>query len=1082
MRRGVALLLVLVLLAVGSSMALSFIAAQSTTLAISQNLQRKAQARANAELLLFAVSRYLEAQTDWRTALTEGDLITSHNGVSLTLADGLDTDDDGTVESDGDLNDDLADPVTLTATAFFDGVEHTVSRAFWPAVGGGGPAILMIVGDDSSLTAQESLRHNFLYNHGYNVLLLNASASTTDYNNAISEAEAVYVPATAHTPSVGNRLDDCLIGIVSEASGYTDNLGLASSDSVTSSGTTITITDASHPILGGYSTGPLQITGSSASLVRHASTSGSDAASLASLGAQTALLALETAGIRADSSVSPARRVALPWGAASFDFAELNADGRTILTQSIDWVASGASRIGNARLLAFYNFIQGDPIPPQLLAHWSMDDTPPATTEVGFGVLARDSIKLWNGSSVDSYQSTLGSYGGSNIGAQANLATNTTENNKVEVSGGTINGNLSIGLGGTINNVVKLYNGAAVTGTTEILLSNNEVAPPADHAGMPGHTGNRTDNGGNVSLGTDGHATDYHFNQWVINNGTQVTIHGDVRIQLNNKLDLNDGDIILAPDATLHLAARHNITVNNGSSINADSARTGAFVLDITTSNRSLTLNGGVVAGTLRVGGDITLNNNAAVYGKLSTNDDLIVNNGSIHIDLDRVSDIVTYPPFDVADERASRDGRTSGVVLAEQPGFDTDSTSLALDGSTGVVEVPHDNAFMIDRGAISLWFRAENLSGKQGLLTKDSKDRDNGGHLSIYTDGSRVKATIESRNSTYNLQSGNNLSPSTWHHVTFVFGSGGAQLYLDGNLVDTDLHNGGIGSSSGGTGNEEPWLIGAMQELTGNRTTSGWNHPFEGRIDDIRVYRTRLSPTQIADILSGNEPAAEADPTLVEDRSGYGIPAHLYIKDPDRVSWLPDGGVEIHNNTSIESPSMISKVSQAVTAAGQFSLVIDYEPGVLNQGSDQDILSYQSFAGASNQENIEIEQRRDRYNVKTKRASGYRQVLTSSIVNGARQVLVVTHDGTNLKFYVDGTLEFTTSAGGAPVWYDQGGIGLGAEAYKYNEPFRGKLFRVAFYDGALSEQEIIGNYTTQTSEAGLGPPRPARWDWNERN
>ncbi|MEQ9461582.1 MAG: LamG domain-containing protein [Phycisphaeraceae bacterium] len=1072
-RRGVALLLVMVLLAIGSSMALAFVSAQSTTLAISDNLEKKATARVNAEMALYAVSRYLEAQADWRSLLTEGEVVGGFAGATVTLWDGVDADGDGVVDGDGDLMDDVSDPVTMVVTASLGGVTHRVSRAYWPAIGGGGPVVLMVVGDPDHLTAQEALRRVFLLGEGYGVSLVDSSASSGDLADAVAESDVVYVPAGTSSATIGNKLNDITLGLVTESLGLSDNVGLASTGSTTRSGDSITVVDAAHPVVDGLGLGEIEITNGSSSLAAHTVSDTSDAEVVATAGSDGALLVLETAGIRDDSSVTPARRVVLPWGGSSFDFANLNDAGRDLLVNSLMWSASGGSRIGDARLLAFYNFIQGDPIEPQLLVHWPLDDIPP-----GGGVAVSDDLKLWNNARIDSYRSSAGVYGGLNQGEGALITTNTTGSNSVESSGGTFGGTLLLGPGADEGVVMNLTSGAAVTGGVDLQITATDVSAPAPPAGMPGSTGSRTDNGGVMVLGSDGISTDFHFDDWTINNNTEVMIRGDVRIQVSGDFRINNGEVLLASGATLLLHVEREITLDNGSSINPYSTRAADLVLELASAGEKLTLNGGVIAGRVHVADDIDINSGGAIYGSLISGNDLVIQDGSFHVDLDLPGVHTNNPGFAVVELRAGHGGSTQGGVVAPAAGYGDGGTSFWFDGVDDFVEVPHHPDFKIERGTVSFWFRPERLSGKQGLVSKDSSGYDQGGHLDLHLDGSTLKVVLGSKNSTKTLTA-SGVSVDTWHHGALVFGSGGTRLYLDGVLRDSEAYSGGLGGSSGGTGNEEPWTFGVAQQSSGNQTTGGWNWPFQGRIDDIRMYSTRLSETQLAELMSGTTPSAEADPTLVEDRSGYGIPAHLFIKDLDRVDWIPGGGVHITNSTSIESPNVITKVSDAVNAAGSFSLVIDYEPGSITKNGDQDLVSYQSFAGAANQENVEIEQRKTKYNVKTRRAGGYKQVQTTNIVTGGRQVLVVTHDGVDLKFYVDGGLQFTTSGGGAPSWYDQGGIGLGAEAYKYNEPFTGRLYRVAFYDGALSEAEVQNNYAEPTFEAGEGM-MPARWDWDE--
>ncbi|WP_428389664.1 LamG-like jellyroll fold domain-containing protein [Mucisphaera sp.] len=1073
--RGVALLLVLALLAIGSSMALAFVSAQSTTLAISENLRKKQLARTNAEMTLYAVSRYLEAQPDWRNLLTEGQIVTGFAGSTVTLNDGIDTNDDGTIDGDNDLIDDPTEPITLTVTTTVQGVSHTVSRAFYPAIGAGGPTILMIVNDETSLSTQEQLRTNFLGARGYNVALVNASAPQPDIDAAIDEADIIYIPTTASTASLGTKLNEAYLGIVSEPAALTNELGLTAANSAPANGNQITLTDTAHPILDGFAPGTIPITTSTTSLARHTPSVNADTRSLADNASGSAILAMETASIRHDSTVTPARRVVLPWGGTSFDFASLNSQGQTILTQALDWAGAGASRIGNARLLAFYNFIPGDPLPPQLVAHWQLDDNAPDTT--GGGILLADDLKLWNGSSIDSYSAAAGPYGGSNIAQNAHIATNATDTASIEANAGTIAGDVAIGPSGSIPDVIRLYAGATITGTTDTLDNPITITALTTFTDITTSLGDRTDDT-SATIGTDGVQTNLRYNNWTLNAGAIITIHGQVRIRVDQFLTLNDGQILLAPNATLDIAIANDVTLHNNTAINPDTTRTADLSLRITNPAADLTLDNASIAGQIDTAGSITLDNGSTLYGSIISGNDIIANNGSIHLDTDLPSVIDPNPSITIADARNANPGTTSGPILADQPGHTPASDAITFNGTDTHIEVPHDNSLSLYRGTISFWFRANDLTDRQGLITKDASGRSQGGHLRIELDDNRLRVTSESKSSTYSIQSASDLSTDTWYHAAYLFGPSGMRLYIDGALVDTDSHSGTIGDSTGGPGNTERWAFAASNENSSAGSNNNLTNFFDGRLDDIRIYTDELSTTQLAQIIAAQEPSPEPNPALVEDRSGYGVPANLYINDPDHITWIDGGGILINSHTSIDSPGPVEKLAKAINDKREFSLVVDYHPNNITS-YDQDLVSYQT---TDSQTNVEVEQRYARFNIKIRRDSGYTSTASSNILSGQREVMVITHDGTTLRWYLDGVERFSVGSGGAPNFLLGSDLTLAADGNgRGRENYLGRIYRVAFYDGALSEQEIVGAYSQPSNFAGNAPARPARWVWNER-
>ena len=187
----------------------------------------------------------------------------------------------------------------------------------------------------------------------------------------------------------------------------------------------------------------------------------------------------------------------------------------------------------------------------------------------------------------------------------------------------------------------------------------------------------------------------------------------------------------------------------------------------------------------------------------------------------------------------------TNGVSLGSNG---ISGTAASFDGTDDFVEVAHDDDFLLDSGTVSLWFRTDSPSALQGILSKDSNSYDSGGHLSISTDTTMIRVRLQSNTTSYYVWS-NAIVADTWYHVVFTFGPNGMKLYIDGVLVDTDPYTGGLGTTSGGTGNYEPMLFGAATWLSGDLTISGWTDPFSGVIDDIYFFDHDLSAAEVQQV-----------------------------------------------------------------------------------------------------------------------------------------------------------------------------------------------------------------------------------------
>ena len=171
---------------------------------------------------------------------------------------------------------------------------------------------------------------------------------------------------------------------------------------------------------------------------------------------------------------------------------------------------------------------------------------------------------------------------------------------------------------------------------------------------------------------------------------------------------------------------------------------------------------------------------------------------------------------------------------------------ALAFSGYNDYIGVRHADDFLIDNGTVALWFKADDVSNRGELFSKDSSGYDTGGHLTIYVENSKLEVRLQSTGSSYEVDSDATLQDDTWYHAALSWGSEGMTLYLDGSEVDTDAYAGGLGTTSGGTGNYEPLALGACTWVSGNLTLTPIQYYFDGIIDDVRVYNQALDAAEI--------------------------------------------------------------------------------------------------------------------------------------------------------------------------------------------------------------------------------------------
>ena len=263
-------------------------------------------------------------------------------------------------------------------------------------------------------------------------------------------------------------------------------------------------------------------------------------------------------------------------------------------------------------------------------------------------------------------------------------------------------------------------------------------------------------------------------------------------------------------------------------------------------------------------------------------------------------------------------DGKyVNGVTLGEPGAINQSSDPAArFDGRDDYIEVPHDNVFLLDDGTLMVWFKADTLSRDQGLFSKDSSDYDTGGHLTLYRTGSNVTVRLQSTKATYALGTPS-ISSNVWVHVACSWGSDGMQMYLNGQPVASNSYRGGLGRTSGGSGNREPIAIGANSWGSGNEIVTPLQGYFDGVIDEVLLFGYQLTDEQIQEIYNAALPQYD---DLVD----------AYSSNKPIAWWRLDESL-------VKKPIVIAKPFQSVAIVARKSIAKDetgnhdgtYENGV---------------------------------------------------------------------------------------------------------------------------------------------------------
>jgi hypothetical protein len=207
-----------------------------------------------------------------------------------------------------------------------------------------GKALLFVVTDVTSPTAQESIRQALFETWGYTVTLIDDNDTQANFDAAVAENDVAYVSCEIDE-LLGAKLQDAAIGVVNEEWQHVADLGFASQAAFASGATGILVVDNTQYITAPFSLGTVTVFTSGQSIGQLGGTLAPDLVPLANDSAaptETTLATLDTGAITWDLGSAPGRRTQLPWGAAGFDVNALNTDGQTIMKRALEW-AGGAN-------------------------------------------------------------------------------------------------------------------------------------------------------------------------------------------------------------------------------------------------------------------------------------------------------------------------------------------------------------------------------------------------------------------------------------------------------------------------------------------------------------------------------------------------------------------------------------------------------------------------------------------------------------------------------------------------------------------------------------------------------------------
>lgn len=355
---------------------------------------------------------------------------------------------------------------------------------------------------------------------------------------------------------------------------------------------------------------------------------------------------------------------------------------------------------------------------------------------------------------------------------------------------------------------------------------------------------------GNLSLG-------YASNLVVSGSGT-VRIHVNGTVTLSSQADANN------PGSAdqLVIFSNGNVTLGSPSTVNG-------FIY----SNGSVTANNGAVVTGAVTASSITLQSASRVnYDSTAL---AAADFGSLCTSTPPVS---PTPLLEYRFDEASWSGVSGEVLDSSGNSYDGTSTNGAFtdfttplpaipgdpgtcrygefDGGNDYVAVPTSFPNLTGSFTITAWIYARDNTGDHRIFADDQSN--SGGYAVSLGDG--TNGSLRFFNRSVNPVSvdtpTNSIALNTWYHIAAVHDASGRtrQIYING--VAQSLNGGGVTSSYTGTWGTDSGPVSIGSE-TNASAENGSGFRFNGMIDEVRVYSSALSQSQIDTIRLETHPCS---------------------------------------------------------------------------------------------------------------------------------------------------------------------------------------------------------------------------------
>ena len=259
-----------------------------------------------------------------------------------------------------------------------------------------------------------------------------------------------------------------------------------------------------------------------------------------------------------------------------------------------------------------------------------------------FGLFGDTGVVLGMNASLDSFDSRLGAYGGTNIHGLGHIGTNATHFGGITLNENSVlHGNAVTGYQSDPSQVIVQGNGSVITGAKTTLDEVKELPSVPAPEGLP-YQGGLVASGVSTVISQSGQYTDF-----ILNNNARVTITSNVTLYITGTFALNNNaEIRISNGCTASFYFGGNWSLASNSLFNNMSQDPSKLVLygtDAFTGSKTFCNNFATYAAMYFPKAHIDFANNAAIYGSIVARSFTIGNNIAFHYD-EALASLVSGP------------------------------------------------------------------------------------------------------------------------------------------------------------------------------------------------------------------------------------------------------------------------------------------------------------------------------------------------------------------------------------------------------------------------------------------------------